>query len=232
MSKKDATLNSLVIYKKIVHADLCKDKTAKTIAMWDAVSICPQNDECPLFMDCPYVTKIMERAEVAKCAIQEHYVKYVYANLVEQNIYELDQSQLDQIGFLLMPLYVHLIKFKMIEYSLHLKNDLISVSKMGVKSVHPIYREIRETIKNIASMSWQVGICAVRKPLSIKPPTVEELMNTDGSMITDDMDDTTMKPPNYRYEKTNKGVELNRNGSKKMNKRSVESRRRCKIIVD
>lgn len=230
MGRPLETLNSLVIYKKIVDADKCKDKTPKTVAMWDAVNVCPQNEDCPLHLDCPYLPKIMERAEVAKCAIQEHYVRYVYRNLVEQNIYELDQAQLDQIGFLLLPLYVHLIKFKMIEYSLSLSNDLVGTSKMGVKTVHPIYREIRETIKNIASMSWQVGITVARKPTSVlKPPTVEDLMTMGGGMVTDDMDDTTMKPPNYRYEKPNKGVELNRNGSKKMTQRSKENRRRCKI---
>lgn len=227
------SLNTLVIHKKLVDADKCKDNTQKTVAMWDAIGMCPQNAQCPLHLDCPYLPKILERAQVAKCAIQEHYVKYVYYNLVERNIHELDQAQLDQIGFLLLPLYVHLIKFKMIEYSLNLNNDIISVSRMGVKSVHPIYKEIRETIRNISTMSWQVGVCTMRKPTTkFELPTVEELITNEGGMFTDDLDDTTMKPPNYRYEKKNKGVEVNRNGSKKMNQRSKENRRRCKIQID
>ena len=226
----EANMNTLVIHKKVLYATECKDRTPKKVAAWDAVQVCPQNDDCPLHLDCPYLPAIIQSASVKKCAIQQHYLSYVFDNLVTNNIKELDQNQLDQIGFLLMPLYGHLIKFKMLEYALNIKTGTVSMNKLNTPILHPIYREIRETIKLISSMQWQVGLAVARKPTStFKPPTVEELMDGRGGMLHDDMDDTTMKPPGYRYEKTNKAVENNRQKARDARARDDGTRRRCKI---
>lgn len=227
---EEQNMNSLVIYKKMIYAKECKDGEAKTVALWDAVQTCPQSDDCPLHLDCPYLPSIIRSAEVCKCAIQEHYLNYVYTNLVENKMKELDQNQLDQIGFLLIPLYGHLIKFKMLEYVLNIQGGTATTTRAGTVSIHPIYREIRETMKLIVTMQWQLGLCTVRKPTNVfKQPTVEELMNGEHGMITDDLDDTTMKPPGYKYEKTNKAVDMNRKKASDARQRDASTRRRYKI---
>lgn len=139
----------------------------KRSAVWDAVGICTGNEEneedrCPLHLDCPYLVVtnpgLMNlpsggRVDPDKCALQARYLDYLYKSLVIDNCANLNQQQVDSVGLHIIPLYGHLIKFKMIEYSLS-QSKIVYTTPKGMISTHPIYKEIRETLKNIA-VHWK-----------------------------------------------------------------------------
>ena len=159
-----------------------------SLAVWDAVGPCTGNedadeDRCPLHLDCPYLMMTNPnllnlstggRTDPDKCVLQAKYLDYVYKSLVLDNQKNLDQHQVDSIGLHLVPLYGHLIKFKMVEFVLG--NNTMLTGGKGAKCVHPIYKEIRETLKTICTMWHDIGIRSAKLPASAAHPDFESLM--------------------------------------------------------
>ena len=65
---------------------------------------------------------------------------------MQKTDYEPNQEQVVRIGFELLPLYKMLFKFKVYEYCLA---DPTCPGDRNVLKMHPIYKEIRETVKTI-----------------------------------------------------------------------------------
>ena len=159
-----------------------------SLAVWDAVGPCTGNedadeDKCPLHLDCPYLMlnnpnllnlSTGGRTDPDKCVLQAKYLDYVYKSLVLDNQKNLDQHQVDSIGLHLIPLYGHLIKFKMVEFVLG--NNTMLTGGKGAKAVHPIYKEIRETLKTICTMWHDIGIRTAKLPTSATNPDLESLL--------------------------------------------------------
>lgn len=176
------------------------------LAVWDAVGVCTGNedsdeDRCPLHLDCPYLVVTNPNllrlstggsTDPDKCVLQAKYLDYIYKSLVLDNRKHLDQHQVDSIGLHLLPLYGHLIKFKMIEFAVN--NNVIVSSMKGLKAVHPIYKEIRETIKTIAAMWRDIGLREAKVTQPGNPDLEALMLNGDPSYYEGLCEQTEREP--------------------------------------
>lgn len=125
------------------------------LLLWDFVQKCNYT-ECPLYDICQYRKSHMMDPKnpmcTDKCVLHLRYLKNVVSAVMEkvENKGEMKHEHVLKMGYSMLPLYTQLFKFKMWEYS---NQDIMMKTKDGVK-VHPIYKEIRDTIKTINSM-WK-----------------------------------------------------------------------------
>ena len=132
---------------------------------WDSISQC-DGTSCPVVKNCPFFRriayKIAKTNQEQKCLVQAKYLRLVYSNLIQAHtrkyLKQMDESTMQNIGLLLMPLYGQLIKFKIVESQYKL--DQI-VRANG--SVHTIFAAIRQTIQAIHDMSEKVLPKALRE---------------------------------------------------------------------
>jgi hypothetical protein len=82
--------------------------------------------------------------------VQVKYLESLYTSVLGTYHY-LDEAMLFKIGMQIIPLYVQLVKLQIVELSL---TSPTYVSYKGTVMVHPIYKEIRETLKTIHIM-WK-----------------------------------------------------------------------------
>jgi len=107
-------------------------------------------ERCPIFMYCRHLK--IER----QCQIQVKYLRSITdIVLSDVKIEELSPIQKMKIGFHLQPLYRALCRLKMEELSLRRPTQLTNT---GTRAMHPVYREIRETIKVITTVLKDLGI--------------------------------------------------------------------------
>lgn len=128
---------------KIGEFDLDKGNVRANVKMfaWDGIREC--YPECPMVDECKYLHK-------GKCAVQVQYVQALYTAILGTYSF-LDETLLFKIGIELIPLYVQLSRLQIVELS------LISPTLLGDKgtiTIHPIYREIRDTLRCIQSI-WK-----------------------------------------------------------------------------
>lgn len=136
-------MNDLVA--KLGNLDMDKGEVRKghTLFAWDAVQECSQS-RCPIHTQCAYDKK-------GKCLVQLRYVETIMLTVTKTYKY-LDDVQLTKIGIQLLPLYSHLVRLKIIERGITLENIVESVK--GKKHIHPIFKEIRQTLLMI-NMMWR-----------------------------------------------------------------------------
>lgn len=118
-----------------------KTPEGKRIVIWDMLSPCGR-DYCPINNVCNYNGN-------GQCVVEKKYIQAVFERVIKDYWDVVEESQLQRAGTLLIPMYLHLIKFK--KFELSLSNPTISDHK-GNPKVHPIYREIREHIKVINNL--------------------------------------------------------------------------------
>jgi len=112
---------------------------------WDAISDC-LGDECACFEMCEY-------SKIGKCRLQLNYIKGI-TNIIYKNFSaKLDEPTCFRVGMHLIPLYGILCRLKMEEIVV---NRAVHMTKGGFK-IHPIYKEIRETIRGIENMWKNLG---------------------------------------------------------------------------
>lgn len=112
--------------------------------MWDALPDC--SDECPIYENCPYEKKRI------KCEMRRRYLESVMEKL-EAGVKKQDEMSALTIGLMVAPLFQSLISFKIFEHSL--QHNVMLRTK-----VHPIYKEIRQTIKEISGLLKDLGLTA------------------------------------------------------------------------
>ena len=100
--------------------------------------------ECGLFKVCTHEKR-------GQCQMQIGFLGSAAGRLLKL-AREGSQEDALRIGMLVMPLFLHLVKLKMVEYG----SGVLVSTKMGV-SVTPIFREIRETVKTISALMKEVG---------------------------------------------------------------------------
>ncbi len=119
---------------------------------WDSIRECngdasaegfDSDTICPAHNLCSYVKR-------GKCAVQVKYLESLYSSILSSYSY-LDEAMLWKIGMQIVPLYLQLVKLQIIELSL---GSPVYNSEKGTVLVHPVYREIRETLKVIHLM-WK-----------------------------------------------------------------------------
>jgi len=110
------------------------------IAMWDALPYCTQS--CSFFEECPHNILDQVDSDTIKCQLREKYLQSVFGTLT--SCIEEDPMSFHKVGFMLIPLYSHLVSFKIEE---HVHRNILNKGR-----VNAIYKEIRETIKLINSL--------------------------------------------------------------------------------
>ena len=150
-------MNADVSNLKIGSLTLEKGEVRKDVKMfaWDGIPLCtggifevnPDDPNppviCPVNHLCTYIKR-------GKCAVQVKYLESLYSSVLGTYHY-LDEAMLFKIGMQIIPLYVQLVKLQIVELSLHSPTYM---SDIGTVMVHPIYKEIRETMKTIHIM-WK-----------------------------------------------------------------------------
>ena len=116
-------------------------RDGKSLKGWDSVSDCTGED-CGLKNKCKYIHK-------GKCSVQMAYMKNFCDTIFTAYKY-MNEYALFKVGMHLMPLYSHLCKLKMVEASI---SDPVNMTAKGLVQIHPIYKEIRETLKSILMVS-------------------------------------------------------------------------------
>ena len=153
-SLKDLKIGELDLNKGFV-------RNGVTLFAWDGVQECSP-ETCPVTEMCRYIKR-------GKCAVQMNYLKALYGAILGTYRY-LDDVMLFKIGMQVIPLYVMLVKMQMVELSL---DSPVYVTEKGAILPHPIFKEIRETLKAIHIM-WKdldLSFAFGQKPEFKKPPS-------------------------------------------------------------
>ena len=147
MDTSKLNIGSLTLEKGLVRRDV------KMFA-WDGIQECtgglhvvdsehPNPFACPVSHLCSYIKR-------GKCAVQVKYLEALYSSVLGTYSY-LDEAMLFKIGMQIIPLYVQLVKLQIVELSLHTP---VYETDKGAVMIHPVYKEIRETLKAIHVM-WK-----------------------------------------------------------------------------
>ncbi len=121
--------------------------SGKSIMTWMPIPSCTPK-KCSL--------KKMGKCKVKiapECLVEKGYVDQVYSEILEDRIKGMTSDQKLAVGTMIIPLYHQLVKFKMMALVIDHDGDSIMHSKAGVR-IHPIFREIRETMKAIDAL-WR-----------------------------------------------------------------------------
>lgn len=108
--------------------------------MFDAVPRC--EDTCVMYETCNYKNGV-------KCKLKKTYIEKILQNL-DSAVAVKDQTAVMQIGLMIVPLFMQLITFKIHAASL---DDIM----LGTR-IHPVYAEIRATIKDINLILRNMGV--------------------------------------------------------------------------
>jgi len=135
-----------------------KNDEGLTTYSWDVVQKC-RHERCPALKLCSYGESILEGGD---CKVMKSYLRGAALAMYE-NQKGLTQSQRYRIGMHIMPLYRQLVRMKIEEIGLE---SASYISTTGNPGVHPVYKEIRETIKAIESTWRAIGIQEL--PMGIK----------------------------------------------------------------
>jgi hypothetical protein len=115
----------------------------------DAVQQC-QEEGCPVFSMCPY-----EKDRAVRCAVEMKYIEAVIKSITDMIRTDTNQLVLNKITLHLLPLFQQLVRFQIEAYAVR---RTVYTTVQGQYKVHPIFKEIRETIKAIEGTQKSLGI--------------------------------------------------------------------------
>lgn len=123
--------------------------SSKSFPLWDAVPLC--DDECLIYDSCTYEKE-------KRCKLRVIYLRTILSMALDALPKDKreDEYHLQLLGCSLIPLFSQLSLFKIVEYSVGM-DPLILVKGGGVK-MHPVYGEIRKTLKDIDDVWVKLGI--------------------------------------------------------------------------
>ena len=128
---------------KMGQVGICRGEVGEVLLYnWDAVQECI-DEKCPAHSMCGYVRK-------GRCTVQLQYLKSIGTIIFRNYEHLLTEPLLYRIGMHLTPLYKTLCRLKIQE--LGVKN-IVNIDDKGIHRIHPVFKEIRETIK-IIDMTW------------------------------------------------------------------------------
>ena len=118
--------------------------------VWDYIHACePSTCELAKHDICNYDKEGL-------CGVEEWYVNAIFAVLAGFAERSGDVLVKQWLGFHVMPLYHQLVKLKKLEWAVSAVGRMEFQTKMGDWKIHPVYREIRDTIRAI-TMEWKVA---------------------------------------------------------------------------
>ena len=122
-------------------------RTGQQLIMFDTVRDC-RGERCPIYHKCPYVKE-------GKCSVEVKYLDAILKSLLAIPGEKMTQPMLNKISLHLMPLFHQLIRFQIRAYSVE---DVCYETVQGAIKVHPIFKEIRGTLKAIESTQKSLGV--------------------------------------------------------------------------
>lgn len=125
-------------------------REGKQLVAWDCIQEC--RDRCPIYhLGCAY------KAVSKPCGLQTDYINNL-TNTIAKTYRYLNDDMLFKVGMQLVPLYSQLCRQKIVEKSVL---SLTYEDNKGVTRIHPIYKEIRETIKCITVVWREIGFTPI-----------------------------------------------------------------------
>ena len=124
-----------------------------SLISWDCIQTCTEH--CPIHSTCTY--KVTPHS---KCNLQTQYLERLTETIFSTYRY-CSSEVMYKIGMQIVPLYSMLCRQKIVEKSVM---NLAYEDNKGVTRIHPIYKEIRETLKTIASIWKDVGFIPAINP--------------------------------------------------------------------
>lgn len=117
--------------------------------LWESVPKC--STDCCIVNICPEYT-----ADSVKCPVQITYIRKVYGWFVDliAKRPDTDAVKMAGIGLRLMPLYGQLIKLKIVEMGLG--HGITMTGARGTTAIHPVFREIRDTMMAISKVQQEL----------------------------------------------------------------------------
>lgn len=116
----------------------------KPLYAWDAIHDC-------LPEECPIRSKCSSPSARTKCVQHQQYLDQLI-NSIRRSCPFLDESQLFRFGMQVIPLYSYLWRLKTIEMGLGIAGAAVD-TKHGPR-IHPVYKELRDTMRAIDS-AWK-----------------------------------------------------------------------------
>jgi hypothetical protein len=113
----------------------------------DAVRDC-RGDHCPVYDKCPY-------AKSGKCTVERGYLEAVQNSMFDMIKKDMTQELLNGITLRLIPLFHQLVRFQIFAYSVE---EVCYTTTRGLLKMHPVFREIRDTIKAIELTQRSLGL--------------------------------------------------------------------------
>lgn len=129
-------------------------REGKQLIAWDSIQDC-NTERCPIGKTCLYA-----RISKEKCALQVGYLQNLTDTIFSTYRY-LDETSMFKIGMHLIPLYSQLCRQKIVEKSV---GRLAYEDEKGRTHIHPIYKEIRETMKVITILWREMGFPVAMNP--------------------------------------------------------------------
>jgi hypothetical protein len=126
----------------------------KQLIAWDCIQDCSM-ENCPISNKCLYI----ERSN-PKCALQIEYLQS-FTDMIFRTYRYVDEADMFRIGMNLVPLYSSLCRMKIVEKSI---GSLTYEDAKGRVIIHPIYKEMRETMKVIQSLWREMGFMSMGAP--------------------------------------------------------------------
>ena len=116
------------------------------LIMFDAVQNC-RAERCPIFHDCKYM-------KTGRCTVEMNYLKALLDSMTQMIGNDMSQGVLNKITLHLLPLFHQLIRFQIFAYSVE---DVCYTTPNGQHKAHPIFKEIRDTLRSIESTQSSLG---------------------------------------------------------------------------
>jgi len=132
-------------------------REGKSLIAWDCIQEC-HTEDCPIRNACLF--KPLPTDEVKKCNVQIQYLNAL-TDMVFTTYRYLNDDVLYKIGMHIIPLYSMLCRQKIVEKSLI---NITFLDNKGNIKMHPIYKEIRETMRIISDMWKSVGVLSMPDP--------------------------------------------------------------------
>ncbi|MGD9700588.1 hypothetical protein [Acinetobacter sp.] len=130
------------------------------LVAWDCIQDCVP-DRCHIGQSCEYAhISHSNKGTGGKCALQTEYIQSFISTVLKTYKY-LDESDMFKVGMHLVPLYSQLCRQKIVEKAV---GDIMQLDHRGNMKVHPIYREIRDTIRVISGLWRDMGITSCMNP--------------------------------------------------------------------
>jgi hypothetical protein len=123
--------------------------------VWNTITPCHEED-CPIWSTCPH-----EKVEGGKCKVERGYVSSVATMAYRVFRKKFSEDQFFVVGMHILPLYRHLCRLKVWEWSVR---HVMYEDEKGKRHINPIYREIREQLKAISAQWRMLGVGRVEIP--------------------------------------------------------------------